>query len=253
MNGNTGIQPTVELATTNGNGFFPYPMMYANGYGNNGFFSGDGIWAILILAMLFNGGFNGFGGNNGWNNVATTDYISSEFTQRDVNNGTQSVLTALSNGFSSQATNTCDLRSDVLTGNMGLQNSILDAKYAAAINESNTQRDILTQTTALEAQLSNVALSNQAHVDSCCCDIKSLIREEADKTRSLVTSNTIQDLRDRLQAAENKISDDNVINSVLPRSVPAYITASPYQSIFPYGYGFNGGFYGNGFYGNTIV
>jgi hypothetical protein len=134
---------------------------------------------------------------------------------------------------------------------MGLQNAILDAKYAAAINESNTQRDILTQTTALEAQLSNVALTNQAHVDSCCCDIKSLIREEADKTRSLVTSNTIQDLRDRLQAAENKISDDNVINSVLPRSVPAYITASPYQSIFPYG--FNGGFYGNGFYGNTIV
>jgi hypothetical protein len=63
MNGNTGIQPTVELATTNGNGFYPYPMMYG-GYGNNGFFSGDGIWAILILAMLFNGGFGGWGVNN---------------------------------------------------------------------------------------------------------------------------------------------------------------------------------------------
>ena len=33
MNGSSGIQPTVELATTNGNGFYPYPMVYGNGYG----------------------------------------------------------------------------------------------------------------------------------------------------------------------------------------------------------------------------
>ena len=248
MNGNTGIQPTVELATTNGNGFYPYPMFYGNGYGNSGFFGGDGIWALILLALIW-GGNNGFGGfGNGWNNVATTDFVSSEFTQRDVTGGTQSILTALSNGFSNAAQDTCNLRSDVLTGNMGIINSIQDSKYSDLINAKDTQRDILMQTTALENQLSQVALSNQAHIDSCCCDIKSLIREEADKTRSLVTNNTIQDLRDRLQAAENKISDDNVINSVLPRSVPAYITASPYQSIFPYTYGFN-----NGFYGNTIV
>ena len=30
---NNGIQPTVELATNNGNGFYPYPVMYGN-YGN---------------------------------------------------------------------------------------------------------------------------------------------------------------------------------------------------------------------------
>ena len=53
MNGS--IQPTVELATTNGNnGFtYPYPVypMYGNGGfgGNNGFLGGDGIWAILLF------------------------------------------------------------------------------------------------------------------------------------------------------------------------------------------------------------
>ena len=36
MNGGNGIQPTVELATTNGNGFYPYPVM-AGGFGNSGF------------------------------------------------------------------------------------------------------------------------------------------------------------------------------------------------------------------------
>lgn len=234
MNGS--IQPTVELATNNGNGFYPYPMVYGNG--NNGFFGDNGIWAILLLALLWGGnnGFNGFGGNN----VATTDYISSEFTQRDVNNGFQNQSNLISNGFSNVAQDVCNLKSDVL-----------ENRYAAQLSACNTQRDILTQTNELNTNLLTQALQNQAHMDACCCDIKSLIREDGDKTRSLITQNTIQDLRDRLQAAENKLSDDNVINSVLPRSIPAYITASPYQSIFPYG--FNGGFYGNGFYGNTIV
>lgn len=99
MNGS--IQPTVELATSNG--AYPYPMVYGNG----GLFGGadNGIWGIILLALLFGNGAwgNGFGGWGG-NNLATTDFVSSEFTQRDVNNGTQSVLTALSNGFSDTAT-----------------------------------------------------------------------------------------------------------------------------------------------------
>ena len=79
MNGSNGIVPTVDLATNNG--FAPY------GYGaNGGFFGGsDAIWGIILIALLFNNGFGGFG-NNGYNNLATTDYISSEFTQRDVQN-----------------------------------------------------------------------------------------------------------------------------------------------------------------------
>jgi hypothetical protein len=60
MNGNSGITPTVELATTNG--AYPYPVMYGNGgYGNNGFLGGEGIWAILLFAMIF--------GNGGWGNL----------------------------------------------------------------------------------------------------------------------------------------------------------------------------------------
>ena len=254
MNGSNGIVPTVDLATNN---TYPYPMAYGNGFGSGFGFGGDGIWAIVLIALLFgNNGWGGFGGNNGFNNIATTDYISSEFTQRDVNNGFQNTNNLLSNGFSDNATNICNLRSDVLTGNMGLQNSILDAKYASAIGDSNTQRDILLQTTQLENQLSTVALSNQAHIDACCCDIKSLIREDGDKTRALITENTIQDLRDRLTAAKDVISDQrtesNIINSLRPYPVPAYLTGSPYVG-YGYGFGFNNGFYGNGFYGNTIV
>ena len=54
MNGTSnGILPTVELATTNGNNGYAYPVMYGNGFGNSGFFGGDGIWALVLLALLF--------------------------------------------------------------------------------------------------------------------------------------------------------------------------------------------------------
>lgn len=238
MNGNSGIVPTVDLATNNGYGYPAYPMM--GGYGNGFGFGGDGIWALIILAVLFGGGNFGNWGNNGWNNVATTDYVSSEFTQRDINGGFQNTNNLIANGFSDNATNICNLRSEVL-----------ENRYANQLSECTTQRDILTQTNELNTNLLTTQLNAQAQLDKCCCDLRAQGLENTQRILDALNQNTIQDLRDRLQAAENKLSDDNVINTVLPRSVPAYITASPYQSIIPFGW--NNGFYGNGFYGNTIV
>ena len=143
MNGGSGIVPTMPIN------------------GGNGFFGGDGIWALVLLALLFGG--NGFGGNGfgGWNNIATTDYVSSEFTQRDINSGFQNTNNLISSGFGDLSTNLCNVRSDVLTGNMGLQNSILGSS-------NSIQRDILTQTNELNTNLLTTALNSQAKMDECC-------------------------------------------------------------------------------------
>jgi hypothetical protein len=259
MNGSNGIVPTVDLATNN---TYPYPVMYGNsGFGNNGFFGSDGIWAIVLLALLFNGGWGGFGGNN-WNNnnLATTDFVSSEFTQRDISQLSNTVTnqygnlqTALcnccsdinsnvSNGFYNTANNICNLRSDVL-----------ENRYASALGFSNTQRDILMQTTQLENQLGMTSLQGLARLDSCCCDIKNAIREDGEQTRALITQNTIQDLRDRLTAAKDVISDreqtDTILSRLQPTPTPAYLVSSPYQSLLNTGItngcGCNGNFYGS--------
>jgi len=231
MNGSNGIVPTVDLAT--------------NGY-NNGFgaFGGDGIWALVLLALLFGGnnGFGGFGGN-GCNNIATTDYVSSEFTQRDINSGFQNTNNLISSGFTNQATNTCNLRSDVLTGNMGLQNSILGSS-------NDIQRDILTQTNELNTNLLTSALQNQAKMDQCCCDLRAQGIENTQKILDAMSQNTIDDLRSQVNDLKNTITANgigtSIVNQVRPYPIPAYITGgSPYQSVFPY--------FGNNFYGNTIV
>ena len=228
MNGNNGIVPTVDLAT--------------NGYGNNGFFGSEGIWIVVLLALMF--GNNGFGfGGNGWNNVATTDYISSEFTQRDINGGFQNQSNLISNGFSNNAQDICNLRSEVL-----------ENRYANQLAESMTQRDVLMQTTQLENQANVIALQNQSKLDSCCCELKAQGLENTQRILDAMNQNTIADLREKLSEAQTEISNRNIessiINSVRPFPVPSYLVSSPYTSIYnPY----NGGFYGNGFYGNTII
>ena len=257
MNGNNGIVPTVDLATNNG---YPYPFVYGNGYGNNGgFFGSEGIWAIVLLALLFNNGWGGFGGNNwGGNNLATTDFVSSEFTQRDISQLSNTVTSQygnlstqlcnccsdinsnISNGFYNTATNLCNLRSDILMGN------------------ANTQRDILMQTTQLENQLGITSLQGLARLDSCCCDIKQAIREDGEQTRALITQNTIQDLRDRLSAAKDVISDreqtDTILSRLQPTPTPAYLVSSPYQSLLNTGITSGCGCNSCGnFYGTNII
>lgn len=231
MTGSNGIVPTVDLATNN------YP--YMNGGFGSGFFGGDGIWAIVLIALLFNNGGFGFG-NNGWNNVATTDFVSSEFTQRDINNGFQNQSNLISDGFSDLATNICSLKSDVL-----------ENRYAAQLSACNTQRDILNQTNELNTNILTTALQNQATMDKCCCDLRAQGIENTQKILDVLNQNTIDSLRSEVNDLKNTITANgigsSIVNQVRPYPIPAYPVSSPYVGLY------NGGFYGNGFYGNTII
>jgi hypothetical protein len=230
MTGSNGIVPTVDLATNS------YP--YMNGGFGSGFFGGDGIWAIVLIALLFNNGGFGFGGN-GWNNVATTDFVSSEFTQRDINGGFQNQSNLISGGFSDLSTNICSLKSDVL-----------ENRYAAQLSACNTQRDILNQTNELNTNLLTTALQNQATMDKCCCDLRAQGIENTQKILDVLNQNTIDSLRSEVNDLKNTITANgigtSIVNQVRPYPIPAYAVSSPYVGLY-------NGFYGNGFYGNTIV
>ena len=131
MNGSNGIQPTVELATTNG--AYPYPVYPMMG-GNSGFggFGNDGaLWLIVLLALIWGGnngnGFGGFGGNsfdngyawlsngqkeimNNTNNGFDTLHLSNQIEgtrdgiygiSNQICNSTSDIVSAVNNGFSS--------------------------------------------------------------------------------------------------------------------------------------------------------
>lgn len=240
MNGTQGVVPTLPLATNN--------------YGD-GFMGGSGEWifGLIFLAAIMNGGMFG----NGNNQVATTDFVSSEFIKSsisDLNNGMNSgfanVNSNIANGFARTNDNLCDVRQTVATGDMALQNSILDTKYSNALTSCQTQRDILTQTNELNTNLLTTALQGQAKLDSCCCDLKAQGIENTQKILDAMNQNTIDDLRSQVNDLKNTITANgigtSIVNQVVPRPLPAYVVSSPYQSLY-------NGFYGSNWFGNTIV
>lgn len=160
---NNGIQPTVELATNNGNGFvYPvYPMMGGFG-GNGGFGFGDGsaIWIILIIALLGgfgnNGGWGGFGGNSFDNGYAW------------LSNGQKDIMNQTSDGFNSlHLSNQIE---GVRDGVYGLSNQLCNVgnDITSAINTTAYNAEIA----AANRQMANMntAFDLSRQFADCCCE-----------------------------------------------------------------------------------
>lgn len=128
MNGSTGIQPTVELATTNG--AYPYPVMFGNngGFGNG--FGGEGaLWLIVLLALIWGGnGNNGFGGfgNNFDDGYAWLSNGQKEIMQ-NTNNGFDTLH--LSNQLEGTRNALNDIQSQICNSTFSINDSIKDGFY----------------------------------------------------------------------------------------------------------------------------
>lgn len=163
MNGN-GITPTVELATTNGNnGFaYPYPVypMMNGGYGNGGFggFGGDGLWFLLLFAILFaNGGWGGngnggfFGGNSFDNGYAWLSNGQKEIMQ-NTNNGFDTLhlsnqIENVHDGIWSLSNALCNSTSDIVGA---VNNGFASAEIA------NNSRQIANMNQAFNSQIATL-------------------------------------------------------------------------------------------------
>ena len=172
MNNSQGIVPTIDLATNNGNGFYPYPVM-TGGFGGSGFggFGGDSaIWLIVLLALIWgnNGNGNGFFGNNGFDN----GYAWLSNGQKDIMNQTSDGFNSLhiSNqiegvrdgiyGLSNQLCNCCsDINSNIASG------------FASAEVADNA-RQIANMQQAFNSQISTLQGFNNigSRLDDCCCE-----------------------------------------------------------------------------------
>ena len=148
---------------------------------NDGFFGGNGFFAIIVLFFIF----EMFGGGGfGWGNNAATQGANTRGE--------------LYEGFNTNAI--LQNQNGLMRDNFGLQRDILENRF-------DTQK--------------------------CCCDIKSAIHAEAEATRQLINQNTMQELRDNLQAAQLQLGNLNqtqtLINALRPCPIPAYPSCSPYQ------------------------
>ena len=231
---NNGIQPTVELATNNGNGFYPYPVMYGNGggFGNNGgFFGGDGIWAIILLALLFgwgnNGNGNGFFGGNSFDNGYAWLSNGQKDIMTNTNNGFDTLhlsnqLEGTRDGINALSNQLCNCCSDI---NSNIANGFYTSEVASCNRQiANMNQDFTNQLSTLQAfnslgtQLSNCCCENRlgiANLNSTilsenCADRSAL----AEGVRDIITNQTANTQRildqlcnDKIDAKNEKITD----------------------------------------------
>ena len=202
---NNGIQPTVELATNNGNGF-AYPVMpFMGGYGNGGFgYGSDWIWVILLLA-LFGGnwggnGNGGFFGNNGFDNGYAWLSNGQKEIMQNTNQGFDTLhlsnqLEGTRDGINALSNQLCNSTADITSA---ISNGFYNSEIAAA------NRQMANMNTAFD-------LSRQ--FADCCCenrlglaDLKYTVATENCQDREVI-SNGIRDLIANQTAGTQRILD----------------------------------------------
>ena len=171
---NNGIQPTVELATNNGNAYpYPvYPMM--GGYGNNGFgsLSGDGIWILILFALLFgNGGWGnngGFFGGNGFDNGYAWLSNGQKEIMNNTNNGFDTLH--LSNQIEGVRDDVNDIQNAICNSTASINSNVSNGFYNSEIAACNRQMANMNQ--SFNNQIATLQGFNnlQSQFADCCCE-----------------------------------------------------------------------------------
>ena len=190
MNG--GIQPTVELATNNGNGFaYPYPVYPMMNGGNGGFGNGygsDWVWVILLLALFGgnwgnngNGGF--FGGNSFDNGYAWLSNGQKEIMS-NTNQGFDTLhlsnqLDTVNSGIYSLSNQLCNCCAD-------MQQTVSNGFFNAEISANNRAMNNMNQLFDISTQLCNASADNRL----ATCQTQNIVQNEGNATRFADANNT---------------------------------------------------------------
>ena len=174
----------------------------ANGGMGNEMWNNPFIY-LVWLAVLGRGGlFGGYGGGDpAVQGALTRSDLFEGFNNQDVNAQLRGITNGLCDGF------------------YAVNNSMKDGFYGIKDAICGTNRNI----------------------DGVRYDITSAIHAEGEATRALITSTTMQELRDKLADKDRELLTANfqlsqqaqnayLINEIRPCAKPAYITCSPYTT-----------------------
>jgi hypothetical protein len=137
------------------------------------FTSGGGLWLFAILALMWGGGFGGFGNAGfanaiGYQNLATQNDVQRGFDNQNSMGNQREILSAVTNGTAQSVAATNQSFHDSL--------NVIQDKYGELA------RDIY----GVSGQVAQV-LANQ---NQCCCDTRMLISETAAQNRYDALKNT---------------------------------------------------------------
>lgn len=239
---------------------FTMPVMPATGGYADGAGWGDGgwLWVIVVFALLFGWGNNGFG--NGFGNGG--GYAATVATQADIQRGfdTQNIVgkldginNGLCDGFYAQNT-------ALMNGFHGIDNAICNLGYQTQQGFNTTNVALMQGQNALQAQLADCCCQNREAIsqvrfdmaqDTCALqntmntNTRDIVENQNAGTRAILDylcAKENADLRDKVQKLELAASQDRqnallttsmtaqtnqIINAVNPAPIPAYQVPNP--------------------------
>ena len=204
----------------------------------------SGIWNnpfIYFVWMALFGGFgNGglFGGNNAAAQGALTRAeLYDGLGRQDLFANQEAIQSELSSFERDAANKWGDIRYDNLQNIYGLQSAMTGGFYT--VNNSLKDAQFAQQQCCCTTNRNIDDVKAEAYKNTC--EITTAIHAEGEATRALITENTIQALRDKLEDKDRELLAANfqisqsaqnayLVDTIRPVARPAYITASPYTS-----------------------
>ena len=172
-------------------GITPVMNMGDNGGWGNSFM---GIFGLLILLGIFNGGFGGWGGGN--NQYATSAEVQRGFDTQNLQSQTAGILAAVNNGTSQT----------IAASTANATNAI------TAIKDGNSA--LIREFGNVETALTGVA----GQMQNCCCDILRSIdgvnyntSQQIQKVLDAISGNRIADLQQQVNALQLQAATSNVL------------------------------------------
>lgn len=190
------------------------------------------------MARSFNGNGWGEGYGPGMAGLATAagQYatqadIQRAFDTNTITNKLDGITNGLSDGFYAMNTATLQgfngVQRDLCAGFNSVNNGIAENRFAAQQCCCETQKGIM---------------ENRYAAEKNTLEITNAIHAEGEVTRALINANTMQELRDRLEARDRDIlardfqlsqlaQNQYLVNTIKPCPIPAYLTCSSYASV----------------------
>lgn len=226
-----------------------------NGNANSGFFGGDGWWAIILFAMIFGWGNNGWGNNGSGamnNYVLGSDFATiqrqlsdgfgdltsqSRFIQNGLCDGFYSMNTSLLNGFSGVNQNIMQNGYETRNAIQGVSSQLADCCCKTQTAIQGVNYNLATQGCAIQ---NTIQTATRDLIDVTNANYRALHDE--------IVANRIEDKNAQITAQQNEINalrlaasqanqNTYLIDQLRPTAKPAYITCSPFQSVYGYGCG----------------
>lgn len=173
---------------------------------------------LVWLAVLGGGGL--FGNRGEVQGAITRSDLFEGFNNQDVNGQLRGITSGICDGFYA-------VNSGMKDGFYGIQGALAENRFAAQNCCCETNRNI--DAVRYEGAQNTCAITNAIHA-------------EGEATRALINANTMQELRDKLEARDRDIlardfqlsqlaQNATLINELRPCAKPAYITCSPYTTV----------------------